>query len=335
LSNACAVSGGEGEVRDIVIEHVEPYADDLEVDVLGNVLVTCKSRKRRSLRVMLAAHMDEVGFMLVADKRDGIFRFEVVGGIDVRQLVGKSVWVGKDHVPGVIGSRPVHLDNGRQQIIPMRKLRIDLGPGGSKMAKPGDRATFATSFKQVGPSLFGKALDDRLGVAALIELVKHAPKNVELLAAFTVQEEVGVRGARVAAYVLNPDMGIAVDSTPAYDLPAWDDEENTRYNSRMGEGPALYVADRGTISDPRLLRHFSEVGDALGIPYQYRQPGGGRTDAAAIHRQREGIPSISISVPGRSPHTAVGIARLSDWQNTLSLLYEAISRMSLKILERS
>jgi endoglucanase len=124
-------------------------------------------------------------------------------------------------------------------------LRIDLGPGSNKV-KPGDRAVFATQFQRLGPSLVGKALDNRLGVATLIELIKHAPSNVDLLAAFTVQEELGLRGARVAAYALDPDLAIAIDSTPANDLPVWDGSENTFYNTRLDAGPALYIADSTT-----------------------------------------------------------------------------------------
>jgi tetrahedral aminopeptidase len=170
-------------------------------------------------------------------------------------------------------------------------LRIDVGPGNSSKVKVGDRATFATRFSRTGASLRAKALDDRLGVATLIELVKNAPANIDLLAAFTVQEEVGLRGAKVAAYALEPDVAIALDSTPANDLPAWDGSENTRYNTRLGEGPAIYVADAATLSDPRLIRLLVETAQAAGIPYQIRQPGGGGTDAGAMHKQRAGIPT--------------------------------------------
>ena len=198
----------------------------------------------------------------------------------------------------------------------------------------GDRACYATRFEQVGPSLRGKALDNRLGVATLVELVKHAPENVELLAAFTVQEEIGARGARVAAYAFNPDLAIVIDSTPANDLPVWDGSENAFYNTRLDAGPAIYIHDAGTLSDPRLIRHLADTADALGIPYQFRQPGSGGTDAGAIHRQRAGIPSVSVSVPGRYAHTAVLLCRLADWQNTLALLYAALVRIKPDIFER-
>jgi putative aminopeptidase FrvX len=328
LCNACAVSGNEGEVRQIVLEQVRPYADELKVDALGNVLVTHRGKVENCLRVMLAAHMDEVGFMLVDDEEGGLFRFAVIGGIDIRYLVGKPVLVGREHLPGVIGARPIHLTE-RDELdhkIALDILRIDLGTEGSSKAKAGDWATFATRFSRVGPSLCAKALDDRLGVATLIELVQHAPDNIDLLAAFTVQEEIGSRGAKVAAYAFNPDLAIAIDSTPANDLPAWDGSENTSYNTQLDAGPAIYLADRGTISDQRLVTHLAQTAKDAAIPFQYRQPGGGSTDAAAIHLQHAGIPSVSVSVPGRYAHTPAAIARLEDWDNTLRLLYHALRR---------
>jgi endoglucanase len=321
-----------------VLEQVRPYVDEVKVDALGNVLATRSGQSEPRLRVMLAAHMDEVGLMITNDEEDGIFRFDTVGGLDARQLAGKAVLVGKEHIPGVIGAKPIHLTTSDEleRTISLETLRIDVGPGNQGKVKLGDRATFATPFARLGPSLRAKALDNRLGVATLIELIKHAPPEIDLQAAFTVQEEVGLRGARVAAYALNPDVAIALDSTPANDLPPHDigeqGSENTRYNTRLGAGPAIYIADAATLSDPRLIRHFTQVGDALGIPFQFRQPGGGGTDAGAIHRQREGIPSLSISVPGRYAHSAAGLARLEDWQNTLALVHAALTRLTPELL---
>lgn len=334
LSNAVAVSGDEGEVRSIVLEQVKPFADEVKVDGLGNVLVTRKANIADPVRVMLAAHMDEIGFMIVEDDDHGLFQFETVGGIDPRQLAGKPVWVGKQHTPGVIGTRPIHLvdPDELEHTIPVSSLRIDVGPTAGSKIKIGDRATFATTFMEVGPSLRGKALDNRLGVATLIELLKHASRSIELLLAFTVQEEVGLRGARVAGYAFHPDLAIAVDSTPANDLPTWDRSENMVYNSRLGAGPAIYTADAGTLSDPRLIRHLVQVADRHSIPYQFRQPGGGGTDAGAIHRTRAGVPSVSISVPGRYAHTAVLLARTEDWRNTLHLLYAALHDLTPDLL---
>jgi putative aminopeptidase FrvX len=336
LCNASAVSGEEGEVRSLVLAEIKGHADEVRVDVLGNVLATKKGNSRKPLRVMLSAHMDEVGFMLVAEDGEGLFRFETIGGVDVRQLPGKMVLVGREHIPGVIGARPIHLTTReeRREKIPLDALRIDVGPGGDTgKVKLGDRAVFAQRFQRSGPSIMSKALDDRIGVATLIELVKHPPESIDLLAAFTVQEEIGLRGARVAAYAFNPDMGIALDSTPANDLPDWEGGENTTYNTRLGSGPAIYVADGATYSDPRLVRWLVETAEAGGIPYQLRQPGMGGTDAGAIHRARAGVPSISVSVPHRYTHSPISIARLEDWKNSLRLLQAALARLTPELLK--
>jgi tetrahedral aminopeptidase len=344
LCNACAISGDEGEVRAIVREQLEEPVRQangtLKVDALGNLLVTrpgSQGEPGSRLKVMLAAHMDEVGFMLIADEEKGIFRFDIAGGIDHRVLAGKPVWVGRDRIPGVIGAKAIHLTqpDETRRTISLDNLRIDLGPESGK-AKVGDWAAFATRFTRMGPSLRAKALDNRLGVATLIHLVKNAPDHIDLQAAFTVQEEVGLRGARVAAHYFDPDLAIAIDSTPAYDLPHWDDGEpgweNSDYNTRLGYGPAIYLSDSSTISDPRLIRHMVETAEALAIPYQFRQPGGGGTDAGSIHKQRAGIPSLSISVPGRYHHTPAAIVRISDWEHTLALLYAALVRLPAHIL---
>ncbi|MFC1936752.1 M42 family metallopeptidase [Chloroflexota bacterium] len=335
LSNATGVSGNEDAIRTLVLEQVKDLADDIQLDAIGNVLVTKRGKGRNLPRVMLAVHMDEIGFMLVKDEGDGTFQFEIVGGVDHRQLAGKPVWVGNDNIPGVIGAKPIHLTTAseRESTIPASSLRIDIGKESKGKIKTGDWATFSTRFKRLGPSLMGKALDDRLGVATLILLLQNAPENIDLLAAFTVQEEVGLRGAQVAAYNMHPDMAIALDCTPAMDMPVWDDSENTLYRARAGFGPAIYVADGATLPDPRLIAHLEAAAKAYNIPCQRRQPGGGGTDAGSIHKQRGGIPSISVSVPGRYLHTAASLIRLADWRNSLALLHAALSHFNRSTLK--
>jgi putative aminopeptidase FrvX len=335
LCNAIAISGDEGEVRRIVLEQVRGLADDVRVDALGNVLVAKRASKRNPLKVMLAAHMDEVGFMIVSDDGDGFHQFETVGSLDVSQLAGRAVLIGKDHIPAVIGMKPIHLasQDDLKQKLTLDSLRLDTGKKNDKV-KVGDRVGFATQFRRTGNSIFSKALDNRLGVAMLIELLRHVPENIDLLLAFTVQEEVGLRGAKVAAHALAPDIAIAVDSTPARDLPAHDGRENTVYNTKLGLGPAIYIVDASTLHNPRLVKHFAATGDVEGIPYQFRQPGGGGTDAGAMHQQLAGIPALSISVPGRYAHTPIGLCRVDDWQNTLRLLHAGLSRMKSSLLKR-
>ena len=332
LCNVIAVSGDEGEVRKIVLQEVKPYADEVRVDALGSVLATKLGRGRNRTRVMLDAHMDEVGFMIVDEESDGLYRFETVGGIDVRHLVGKQVYVGKERKPAVIGAKPVHLMSGDEATrkVPLDALRIDLGLSGK--AKVGDWAGFATRFRRVGPSIMSKAIDDRIGVATLIELFKQAPPNIDLCAAFSVQEEIGLRGAKVAAQYFNPELAIAIDSTPANDLPLHDGTENMSYNTKLGLGPAIYVADGSALHDPRLVRFLRETADAEGIPYQIRQPGGGGTDSGAIQRSLAGIPTVSVSVPHRYTHSPVSIARVDDWKHTIELLHAALKRITPELL---
>jgi putative aminopeptidase FrvX len=244
------------------------------------------------------------------------------------------VIVGRDHTVGVIGAKPIHLTTAdeRKHTISTDAMRIDLGPEGK--AKVGDRATFATKFKRVGPSIMSKAIDDRIGVAILIELLKHAPKNIELCLAFSVQEEVGLRGATVAAHYFNPDLAIAIDSTPARDLPNYEGNENITYNTKLGFGPAIYIANSSTIDDPRLVRFLEETAIKEKIPYQFRQPGGGGTNAGAIQKTRAGVPVVSVSVPHRYTHSPISISRVADWKNTLNLLYAALNNMTHALVKR-
>jgi len=306
----------------------------MHTDAMGNVLVRREGTGNDRVRVMIAAHMDEVGMMLTKEDGDGLFEFVVIGGVDPRQLVGKPVIVGRSHIPGVIGAKAIHLTTKeeREQVLKVSSLRIDVGLGGSKLVEIGDRATFATSLAVLGPSLRGKALDDRLGVFNLIQLLKNAPENVDLLAAFTVQEELGLRGAKVAAYHFNPEIGIAMDSTPANDMPHFDGEVNPTHNTKLDGGPAIYLMDGATIGDRRLVKWLTETADDEKIPWQYRQPGRGGTDAGAIHKSRAGIPSVSVSVPQRYLHSPAGLVRIDDELNTLKLMHAALSRLDRSIL---
>jgi tetrahedral aminopeptidase len=333
LCNAMSVSGDEGEVRRIVLEEVKPYADEIKVDALGSVLVRKKGAGKRPLRVLLDAHMDEVGFMIVNDDGDGLFQFKVVGGIDERHLAGKQVIVGKDHVVGVIGIKPIHLltPSDLEHAVDADSMRIDLGLEGK--ANVGDRATFATRFKHIGPSIMSKAIDDRIGIAILIELLKQAPGNIELCLSFSVQEEIGLRGAKVAAHYFEPDLAIAVDSTPARDLPDYEGKENFTYNTRLGFGPAIYMANSSTLDDPRLVRFLAETAEQNKIQYQFRQPGGGGTNAGAIQQARVGVPVVSVSVPHRYTHSPISISRVEDWKNTLNLLHVALQNMTRDLVK--
>ena len=337
LSNACGIAGQENEIRKIVLEEIKAYADDVRVDAMGNVLAIKKAKQAGAMKVMVAAHMDEIGFLITKEDDDGLYNFTTVGGIDKRTILGKVVSIGKEHIQGIIGARPIHLTTAeeRTQTIQLEQLRIDTGIGKNAKVQAGDLATYATKFEHFGQTIRGKALDDRLGVANLIQCLKHAPAHIEFQAVFTVQEEIGGRGAKTAAFALNPDVAFVLDVTPSNDMPAQPGEENIQYNTHAGMGPALYVADAATLSDPRLIRFVMEVAEANKIPFQIRQPGSGGTDAGSIHKTREGIPAVSMSVPCRYIHSAIGIARVSDWENTLNLILAVLQNCDPAILNRN
>lgn len=343
LSNALAVSGDEGAVRRILLDALRAHVDEVKVDALGNVLAVKRSRRngKRAERVLVAAHMDEVGFMVTGHDADGSLRFGLVGSIDERVLLGKPVIVGSERRPGVIGAAAVHLLSAdkRTAVVKAAQMRVDLGADSAEAAKRlvkvGDRGSFAAEFAALGPSLRGKALDNRLGCATLVELLRApAAYSFDLHAAFTVQEEVGLRGARVAGYAVDPACAFVLDCTPARDLPDSGGRENTQYNARLGCGPAIYISDKGTISNDRLVRHLQRTAEAAGLPYQFRQPGAGGTDAGAIHLARGGVPSVSVSTPGRYLHTPAALARAEDWRNTVKLMRLALEQWTPQVLKR-
>ena len=333
LTEAVAVSGHEGPARAIVRRALRGVAARITTDALGNLLVhrPAQRTRPRPLRVLLAAHLDEVGFMITHRAGEGLYRIRPIGGLRAATALGQAVWVGPERQPGVIGAVPIHLLRGAR-LPTWDDLRLDVGP--HARVELGQRATFATPFRREGDTIFAKALDDRVGVVTLLELVRHAPPHLDLWAAFTVQEEVGLRGARVAAHAVQPDLAFALDCTHARDLPGPEGRENPAFNTRLGHGPAIYIADRMTLSDPRLVRHLRATAERLGLPYQFRQAGGGSTDAGAMHVQLRGIPSVSVSVPARGLHTPISTLRVSDWNATFRLLWAALDALTPALLEQ-
>jgi len=330
LSNAVGVSGAEEEVRQIIRDALGDHVDEMREDALGNLLVLKRGTGPEPRpRVMLAAHMDEVGMMVVGYTGDGGLKFRAVGGLDARVLAGAQVQVGPDHIPGIIGLKPIHLleRDERERIPKIENLVIEIGASSKDEAKKavrlGERATFLTRYQELGPTVTGKAFDDRAGCAVLIELLQGEPLPFDLYGAFTVQEEVGLRGARVAAYAIEPDAAFVLEGTIADDLPRKEDVSPT---TALGKGPAITVMDRSFIADKRLLRLLFDTAEALGIPTQIKQPGIGGTDAGAIHITREGIPSAAVSVPCRYIHSPVAMLNLTDFQQTVRLMRAALER---------
>jgi putative aminopeptidase FrvX len=337
LSEAIGVSGDEGAIRAIIREAIEEHVDEMWVDNLGNLLAIKRGTGQVGLRVLLDAHMDEVGMMITQIESDGTLRFSQVGGMDDRVLVGKAVLVGPKRLPAVIGGKPIHLldSDEENKVVATKQLRIDIGArdkdAAASKVKVGDRATFATEFVDLGPTMMGKAFDDRVGCAVIVQLLQGERFPVDVLAAFTVQEEVGLRGARVAGYRLEPDVAFALEGTICDDLPK---EDDVSPSTELGRGPALTVMDRATIADPRLVSFLVTTAEAGEIPYQFRRTVGGGNDAGAIHTTRGGVPSAGISVPCRYIHAPAALCSKSDLENTVRLVRAALLALTPAVLER-
>jgi endoglucanase len=323
-------------VRKVVLEAIRGHVDEVRTDVLGNVLAV-KRAAGNGPRVMVTAHMDEVGMMVVAIDSDGLLRFEAVGGLDDRVMLGKPVLVGAERVPGVIGAKPIHLlkHSETEQVVKMDSMRIDIGAtsrdAAGRKVKPGDRVVFASRFSLNDGTARGRALDNRAGCAALIELLRGQPYPVEVHAAFTVQEEIGSRGARVAAYAIQPQAALVLEATICDDLPKEDDVSPT---TELGKGPALSVMDRSAMADRRLVDHLTATAAAIGVPYQFKQPGVGGTDAGPIHLAHRGVPAAVVSVPCRYIHAATAMLSLEDYRNEIALLRAALERFTPAVLKR-
>lgn len=331
LSNARGVSGDEGAVRAIITAHLQKYVDEYRVDALGNVLALKRASTRRAprhpLKVLVAAHMDEVGFLVTHIDRDGCLRFEKIGGIDDRILPSQAVLVGANAVSGVIGLKPRHrsTESERKQVVSAETLRIDIGAASRedalRVVAPGDYASFATTFSAFGDDCVrGKALDDRVGCALLCALVREN-FPFDLYATFTTQEELGLRGARVAGHALAPDAALVLEATICDDSPKPREQSPT---TRLGAGPALTLADRRLLADKRLTRLFAETAQQHKLPFQYKQPLVGSTDAGALHRVRAGVPSAVLSIPARYIHSPAAIISLDDFNNGSKLLSAAL-----------
>lgn len=338
LTEAVGVSGEEKEVRLLIRDLIADHVDEWHVDAMGNLLALKKGTGASDLRILVDAHMDEVGLMVTEFDSNGTIQFSNVGGFDDRALLGKVVQVGPKKLTGIIGARPIHLTTSTQRntVVKSNAMRIDIGAKTKEAASAqlsiGDRAAFVTEYEELGPTAIGKAFDDRAGCAALIELLRAAPYPFDLHAVFSVQEEVGLRGAMTAAYAVKPDAALVLECTPAYDLP---NEEDVSPNVALGKGPSIYVMDRTAIQDPRLVSHITATAAENGIPFQIRRPGGGGTNTATIQRSRAGVPTATIAVPGRYAHTPAMMINLSDYANVVKLAEASLRSLTPNIIQRS
>jgi endoglucanase len=334
LSNACGVTGREEEVRNLMIKLMKPYVDEIVVDKLENV-IAIKKGKKSSPKVMLAAHMDEVGLMVKTITKEGFLQFAKMGGIDDRILLAQKVIVHTRKAPlhGIIGSKPPHIqkEEERKKIVAYDELFIDIGAESRENAdamgvKIGDPVAFDVKYAKISKNVvIGKAFDDRAGCAIMIETLKQLGKtDCTICAVGTVQEEVGLRGAATAAFGIDPDVGIALDVTVAGDVPGVREFDT---NVKMGKGPTLTVADSGLITHPKVLRLLLDVAEENKIAYQLETGLPGSTDAARISLTRQGVPSGTVSVATRYIHSPVGMLNLKDAENSAKLTVAAIQKI--------
>jgi endoglucanase len=334
LSNACGVTGREEEVRNLLIKLMKPHADEIVVDKLENVIAV-KKGKKGSPKVMLAAHMDEVGLMVKTVTKEGFIQFAKMGGIDDRILLAQKVIVHtqKGPLPGVIGSKPPHIqkEDERKKVVTYDQLFIDIAAENRKDAnnkgvKVGDPVSFDVKYAKLGKDVVtGKAFDDRVGCAIMIEALKQLEStDCTIYAVGTVQEEVGLRGVTTAAFGVDPDVGIALDVTIAGDVPGVNEFDTS---VKMGKGPVLTVADSGLITHPKVLRLLLDVAEENKIGYQLETGLPGSTDAARMSLTRQGVPSGTVSVATRYIHSPVCMLSLKDAENSAKLTAAAIQKI--------
>jgi endoglucanase len=306
-------SGYEGRVRDAIKSEVQTYATSVEVDALGNLIVSKGKKSGSGKRIMIAAHMDEIGIIATHIDKNGFVRFSNLGFLYPRNCMSA-------HIAFLNGARGVingdQLDDAAK-LHTLDQLFIDVGASSRENCpvKIGDAGVFERPEIDLGQRLVSKALDDRVGCAILIETLRRVQETPnELVFVFSVQEEVQNRGAASAAYAVDPDLGIAVDVTKVGDVPTGKMEVS------LGKGPAIKVKDAGMISDPRIVRWMVETAEKAGLPYQMEILEGGTTDARAIQLARSGVPSGCISVPTRYIHSPAEMIDLGDVEISVNLL---------------
>ncbi|WP_130807105.1 M42 family metallopeptidase [Senegalia massiliensis] len=330
LTEASGVSGNEKEVRDIIINEIKNYVDNYKVDKIGNIIAYKKGQKNNNTKILITAHMDEVG-LIVSDIDDmGLIKFMTVGGIDKRVLVSKRVKIGKNKILGVIGAKPIHLQkpSDREKALDLKQLYIDIGTytkgETEKKVNIGDYIVFDSNYIEFGDDLIkSKALDNRVGCALLIELLK-SDIPYDLHVAFTVMEEVGLRGAGPAAYKIQPDISIILEGTTCADLEDIDDHKKATI---LGKGAAISLMDRTTYYDKNLIDILVSIAEENNIPYQFRKTSVGGNDSGSIHLSREGVKTATLSVPCRNIHSPISVMSKKDYKSTKILLNKFIEKI--------
>ncbi len=320
LSETCGGPGKEHAVRSLIRTHLDSQVDELYTDALGNLFAR---KQAAGPRLMICAHMDEVALMVMGIEKNGMLKFSAVGGVDPRVLVAKTVVVGEKQTHGIIGAKPIHLQkpDERTRALAIDDLLIDIGARKQEEAEAlvsiGDYAYFTTKFEEFGAERFkGKAFDDRVGCSLLVDLLSE-PLPVDLFAVFTVQEEVGLRGAGPAAYAVEPELALTLEGTTASDVAGIDQHQHC---TTVGAGPCLTFMDSSVIPDPKLVRRLLETADSQGIPVQMRRFTSGGTDSGAVQAVKTGVSTATISIPCRYIHSPSAVMSRHDYDAALRLI---------------
>lgn len=335
LSNASGVSGFEEEVRNVMMDELKGHVDDMLIDEMGNLIAT-KNGKVRGKKVMLAAHMDEIGLIVRYIDKNGFIKFSKLGGINDQMLLNQEVYIHSngEKILGVVGSKPPHRMKAAEKKKPVEyeNMFIDIGASSKEDAEEyvnvGDPITIKQKFAELKNDLvMGNAMDNRVGCAILLEVMKQAESDATIYGVGTVQEEVGLKGARTSAYRINPDIALALDVTISGDHPGMKEEEAP---AKAGKGPCIILTDasgRGIITHPRVKELLIDAAKEEEIPYQLEVSEGGTTDATAIHLTREGIPTGVISPPSRYIHTPVSVVNIKDVENAVKLILAVLKKI--------
>ena len=323
LTQLPGISGREEQVRHYLENLLTPYADSVHTDVLGNLILTKKGTSNKSL--LLCAHMDEVGLMVNFIEESGFLRFVTVGGIDPRTLLAQRVRVQTKNGPllGIIGTKPAHIttEADRAKAVPLKELFIDVGLPAEdvkKQVRVGDFAVLDRPYEEFGSGLISaKAIDNRGGAFILAEVLKNLQHSYyTVYAVFTVQEEVGVRGATTAAYGLDADVCLCLDTTGAADIPGVAPRD---YIARVGGGVGISALDARTITPQALFDALTQICEQEHIPYQVRIAQRGGNDAGAVHLSKTGVPCCALSLPTRNIHSNVEVCAKQDIEAMLKL----------------
>ncbi|TMN21126.1 M42 family metallopeptidase [Lentibacillus cibarius] len=337
LTDAKGISGNEKEAREVMEKYISPHADDVYTDNLGS-LIAKKTGEADGPKVMVAGHLDEVGFMVTRIDDNGFVYFQTIGGWWGQVMLAQRVTIitAKGDVTGLIGSKPPHVlsSEERKKPVKIEDMFIDIGAADKKEAKefgvrPGDSIVPYFEFTQMKNEkmLMAKAWDNRIGCAIAIEVLKQLKNEKHpniVYGVGTVQEEVGLRGARTSAHAIKPDIGFGVDVGIAGDMPGVSDKEA---DSKLGEGPQIIIYDASMIPNKGVRDLVIDTADEKNIPYQYASMGGGGTDSGSIHLTADGVPSLSITIATRYIHSHAAILHRDDFENAVKLIVETIKKL--------